>query len=351
MGLITRRQALTALSALAVAGCGTVNAAVRPASSSKPPGGLLWQTRVPGGLVDLEMAGGQLCAATASGIVAYRPGNGIFAAAGQSAIQALDAVSGRTVWTFTVPYPQSLWNIKDLSYAAGHLYTFGPVTRGHTLATVLIALDSGTGRQAWQAELPWSTGVAYAFAANGIVYVAGLTRLTALDATTGRHRWTVSGPAMPVAAGVAGGAVYGFTSDSSALAVADAATGAPLWHASLDNESAIAASDTAIFASVRSVHPDIPAPGEVLALDPRTGRTVWQRHFPQGAPSILTATSTVLYAGQEDGTLHALSASTGQELWHYSTAEFANDGLAYLLATASNVYAADINGALCALQA
>jgi outer membrane protein assembly factor BamB len=231
VGWVTRRQALAGLGVAAIAGCGSVNAAVRQGSLSKPPGALLWRIAVPGGVTDLELAGGLLCVAGGD-VRAYRPGTGRLAwrrdmsvlsltvmAGGQfavvngSRIQGLDAATGQTAWTFDVPYLPGAWATRQLSYAAGHLYTCGPAT-GHALSMAVIALDSRTGRPAWQASLPWSDDVVQVVPGDGIVYAVGLTRLIALDAVTGKILWTASGPMTPQAAGVAGDVVYGFATGS-----------------------------------------------------------------------------------------------------------------------------------------
>jgi len=60
--------------------------------------------------------------------------------------------------------------------------------------------------------------------------------------------------------------------------------------------------------------------GTITAVDVRSGTIVWQRHLPTPAIGGVTATAggVVLY-GAEDGTLVALSASTGQTVWTAKT--------------------------------
>jgi len=377
---VTRRQALTGLGALAVAGCGVARAAVRPGSPPKPPGTLVWQTAVPYGVAGLAMADGLLCG-IGDGVYAYRPTTGrlawnvsirhtadplenvpsnIFGSGRQltitdrhqPCIYGLDASTGQTAWTFDAPYATGTGNQPNsLAYADGRVYCFAWAGNGLGTKVIVFAVDSRTGRLEWQADLSPLSEMGGFTTAGGVVYVASPNQdstsneLIALDAATGHHLWTASGPTVPQAAGVTAGVVYGTTGGPySPVAAADAATGAPLWH-SPSTSWAFTASDSTMFISATSVAGLMTVNGDVLALDIRTGRILWRRNFPQRVPTLLAATGSVLYAAEKNGTLYALSPRTGQELWRHSlpVPGSQEDQLLYLMVAGSNVIAADVH--------
>jgi outer membrane protein assembly factor BamB len=70
-----------------------------------------------------------------------------------------------------------------------------------------------------------------------------------------------------------------------------------------------------------------PKPGEpsassgIKALDPDTGRTMWDFKTYQGSNTngVLATAGNVLFAAIRDGNLVALDAKTGRHLWHFQT--------------------------------
>jgi PQQ-dependent dehydrogenase (methanol/ethanol family) len=70
-----------------------------------------------------------------------------------------------------------------------------------------------------------------------------------------------------------------------------------------------------------------PKPGEpqasagIKALDPETGRTVWDFKIFQGSLTngVLATAGDVLFGAVRDGNLVALDAKTGEHLWHFQT--------------------------------
>ncbi len=61
------------------------------------------------------------------------------------------------------------------------------------------------------------------------------------------------------------------------------------------------------------------------AWDPRTGKTVWQKKWPEScySGSVLTAGGLV-FVGRNGGELEAYDASDGTRLWHFQTGAGAN---------------------------
>ncbi len=72
----------------------------------------------------------------------------------------------------------------------------------------------------------------------------------------------------------------------------------------------------------------IPAePGEMFlrALDPLTGKKVWEHPMPGPAKMWAGTVSTaggLVFSGDDDGNLVALDAKTGEDLWHFQTGHF-----------------------------
>jgi len=94
--------------------------------------------------------------------------------------------------------------------------------------------------------------------------------------------------------------------------------------------------------------PNDPAPNAgIKALDPETGKTVWDFKLFQGslANGVLATAGGVLFASSRDGNLIALDAKTGKYLWHYQTSgnhaaspiSYAINGRQYVALTAGNV--------------
>ena len=94
--------------------------------------------------------------------------------------------------------------------------------------------------------------------------------------------------------------------------------------------------------------PNDPAPNAgIKALDPETGKTVWDFKLFQGslANGVLATAGGVLFASARDGNLIALDAKTGKYLWHYQTSgnhaaspiSYAINGRQYVALTAGNV--------------
>jgi PQQ-dependent dehydrogenase (methanol/ethanol family) len=94
--------------------------------------------------------------------------------------------------------------------------------------------------------------------------------------------------------------------------------------------------------------PNDPAPNAgVKALDPETGKAVWDFKLYQGslANGVLATAGGVVFASSRDGNLIALDAKTGKYLWHYQTSgnhaaspiSYAINGRQYVALTAGNV--------------
>jgi alcohol dehydrogenase (cytochrome c) len=55
--------------------------------------------------------------------------------------------------------------------------------------------------------------------------------------------------------------------------------------------------------------------GRLVALDAKSGRTLWQRRFPSPSFGCATIANDVVFTSTFDGTLYALAAGDGKVLW------------------------------------
>jgi PQQ-dependent dehydrogenase (methanol/ethanol family) len=94
--------------------------------------------------------------------------------------------------------------------------------------------------------------------------------------------------------------------------------------------------------------PKDPAPNAgIKALDPETGKTVWDFKLFQGSlqNGVLATAGGLVFASSRDGNVIALDAKTGKRLWHYQTGSnhaaspisYAVDGRQYVALTAGNI--------------
>ena len=92
---------------------------------------------------------------------------------------------------------------------------------------------------------------------------------------------------------------------------------------------------------------DPPPNAGIKALDPETGKAVWDFKLFQGSlgNGVLATAGGVVFASSRDGNVIALDAKTGAHLWHYQTGgthtaspiSYAIDGRQYVALTAGNV--------------
>ncbi len=94
--------------------------------------------------------------------------------------------------------------------------------------------------------------------------------------------------------------------------------------------------------------PNEPAPNSGLkAIDPDTGKTVWQFPLFQGSLTngVMATAGNLLFASSRDGNLVSLDSKTGKYLWHFQTGgdhaasplSYAIDGTQYVALASGNV--------------
>jgi glucose dehydrogenase len=69
------------------------------------------------------------------------------------------------------------------------------------------------------------------------------------------------------------------------------------------------------------------AKGEVVAIDLRTGKVIWEATFPSPAYGSLIVSNDVVFATSAEGVVHALSANSGGEIWQAALPSGTNAGV------------------------
>ena len=205
---------------------------------------------------------------------------------GRGAIYALDAATGAVRWKFDTTtrggqrsYPVSIDEL-------GRLYTVN--------AGSLLVLDAATGRLVWRDQMTphdvrgddsQTTPILATRSGNDIVFgAARVARAFAWNRETHRRLWNVTLPRQRVS--VCPEPIGGV---STPMAYADGRLFVP----AID-----------------------PCGGGLVALDARTGRTLWQRRLPSPGTGCATVSNDVVFTSTFDGNVYGLSVQDGALLWH-----------------------------------
>jgi outer membrane protein assembly factor BamB len=89
-------------------------------------------------------------------------------------------------------------------------------------------------------------------------------------------------------------------------------TGGAVYLATLNAPSTLRPDATAYFGSFLATHP-----GEVVALDALTGRTLWTTKLPGDPLGATAVVNDLVFTAVFDGTVLALRRSDGQIVWRY----------------------------------
>ena len=226
-------------------------------------------------------------------------------------VSAIDGRSGQRMWVTNVPRSSPIPLLFPLTAVGGNVYVSDEFQ--------VHALDSTTGKLVWTLDVG-DLVQAPPTASNEVVFIQSYTTAYALDRSTGERLWSYetdraeTGFPSVVADGV------WYLNDWSLRAL-DAATGQPLWSFAVDQKAAdlmeassrpLAVSGGLVFAS--TVFTYRPKRNAVHALDASTGDEMWSLGEGWDTSSILVADG-VLYAHSVSGDLHTLDARTGEPIW------------------------------------
>lgn len=294
-------------------------------------------------------------------------GGSSYPGGGVGTLYALDAKTGKERWHFDT-VPRSLWGDPKTNSGGGLWYPPSFDGKGSMFfGTGNPAPFPGEGKSLWGASRPGPN-----------LYTNSMVKL---DAKTGKmdwyfqltphdiYDWDFQNPPILVSAG---GKDLAIGSGKSGIVVAvDAKTGKPVWkrpvgthtghdedglyamrgeYSKLKPESEVApgtfggviapmaANDTTVFVPVVN-HPIVVTKageiqegeqltGELVAIDIKTGKVKWGNEYPSAAFGAPTAVNDVVFVATFDGTLHAVDAETGGEVWQGALPAGSNTGLA-----------------------
>ncbi len=195
---------------------------------------------------------------------------------------------------------------------------------GAFLGGEVVAGDAKDGHTVWRRKLPGHLESSPMAAEETLYLGTDTTDVVALRADDGKQRWRFNSPAaIKASPSLHDGRLYVADYQSSMFAL-DAKTGKPIWRT---NTSKVAPygrggffSSPAIgFGRVYAARDD----GTVYALDEKTGKVEWS--FDTGGPvygspalAQVPGTPATVYIGAENGRFYALDASTGKPRWTYN---------------------------------
>jgi eukaryotic-like serine/threonine-protein kinase len=259
-------------------------------------------------------------------------------------LYALDAKTGRPVWTFETG--------GALGWSSSPVVSEGVVYVG-SHDSYLYAVDSQTGQQRWRFWTGAPVDVSPAVSGD-VVCVTSLKSeaetsnltLYAVDTQTGKLRWQFDIADTPYLAppAIADGVVY--VRGESDLYALDLQTGAVRWRSQVCpptaySLAAVSPSEYAVYLNVSSSS----SAGSLLAVSTVDGRTLWAALVGAAATAPLVGEGRVYVGagGYGDGTVRGFDAQTGQENWRFG-APPGPDILARPTVSDGVVYIGDIDG-------
>jgi outer membrane protein assembly factor BamB len=234
--------------------------------------------------------------------------NGVVYVAGNDNIYALDAYTGAELWSYPMPY-HYMYSSPAVSDGVLFIGAYGDI----------LALNASSGTELW--SYPTSgRGVSSPAVVDGVVYVGSFEgTLYALNASTGLKIWshtimdTGHGTEVQSSPAVVDGVVYFGALDDNVYAL-KASTGEKIWNHTvrLSVDSAPAISGGVVYVSSTN--------GILYALNARSGEEIWSFRVSDLLQRIHgyspTVADGVVYVRSSDGgELYAVDASTGDLMW------------------------------------
>jgi outer membrane protein assembly factor BamB len=217
------------------------------------------------------------------------------------------------------------------------------------------AINAETGRAVWSVriEAPLSAGPAYG--AGTLVFGTADGELIALDALSGEERWRLPVGSEVLAAPVIGSGVVAFRSIDGRLRGFSLATGAELWSVDQSLPALTLRGDTTPEIAGQIVISGFDN-GRVGAYEIANGTTRWEVPLatPTGRNELerlvdigggLAVAGTEVYAAGYHGRVVSIDLATGIVLWQQEISSFAGIGV-----DANNVYVTDEFGAVAAFS-
>jgi outer membrane protein assembly factor BamB len=285
-------------------------------------------------------------------------------------IEALDASTGKKLWRQSTHVGDGIWPFRhkkpgpDARYAGGPA-VFGSLLVVGTLDGHVYAMDAGTGKQLWNAEVGDEVISPPAIDA-GMVYVrTNSSYVYAFDANTGERKWLYDQASVPLLSLRGNGALLAahgvvmFGSDDGNIVVLRGDTGAIQLKVPItkglgrtdiqklnDADDALQLDGSNVYAT--AYH------GELTAIDAAQGQVLWNRAF---SSYVGVGVADKQLVGVDDNSLvWAFSKDGGGDLWkqdalqyHWLTAPAVQDQYAVVGGIQGYVHWLDLsNGKLAA---
>lgn len=302
---------LLAMLGLALTGCSTVTDWISPAETT-PPAELrdivakvdaepLWSTDTGAGSDDRQLR-----------LAPYYLDGRIYVADATGKVTALDATTGRALWSVDLDVP-----ISGGPGAGAGLLAVG------TLDAEVIALSLADGSLKWRAPVSSEVLARPAIGERRVVVRTIDGKVQGLDATTGEERWryereipvlTLRGTSDPIVSGdhvlcgMAGGKLINLDLRTGAVRW-DVTVSVPSGRSELERLADIDANPLVLGGLVFVATYQ----GEVAALEEASGEILWRRRF--SSYSGMAADRYNVYASDSEGLLWALDADNGSARW------------------------------------
>lgn len=208
---------------------------------------------------------------------------------------------------------------KHLSSVKAPVIADGTVYLGfHDEVSAFVALDAATGTEQWRTKLGDGSAVGFPDAAAAVVDDLVLApfgdHLFAFDRENGEIQWERQFEDEIDASTIVDGVAYLVIRGSGALVALDSKTGETMWEQSIGAwaDGAVAVSENRVYAVATTADET----GAVVALDATTGEKQWQytsSHRLAGTPAVAKGT---VYASDARG-VHAISSEDGSRRWRF----------------------------------
>ncbi|HEU5374173.1 MAG TPA: PQQ-binding-like beta-propeller repeat protein [Ktedonobacteraceae bacterium] len=279
---------------------------------------------------------------------------------GTNAVVALDAKSGRSLWTHAFTHKTDVAQTTDLVLAQNQLYVGWEMWTGTNNMDMqgqisVLNATNGSLQAVYSNASVWSLAVG-----SGVIAVSGNYSLQVYDASSGQSLWHVtytSGSSEPVRAlNIVNGLLYTTISTNNEVAgngedylvVYNISSGKQIWQSPIFPGSSLDASFAidqhivyfATFALDGQAQGQ-PQSGNVYAYDIQSNKQLWRKPINGGGQEPLILSNGVLYTVADNGSdLHAhviaLDTATGTIRWQYTlTSQFLkslalNNGVVYV---------------------
>lgn len=260
--------------------------------------------------------------------------NVLYAASPSGEIAALDAGSGKTLWSKSSRTQGWFgWGDKkrkDVFYSGGPAVAGDLVVVG-TLDGHVYGVNAKDGGPRWEATLNSEVLSSPVISGDLVIVRTGDGRLYGLDAGTGERRWAYDQTSVPLLSLrgngpllVANGVIF-FGSDSGKLVALRMDNGEKLWEQNLANGEGrteieqLDDADGAILLDGSTLY-GAAYHGNLVAVDGPSGRPLWTHPF--STFTSMAAGGNALYGVNEDSQVWAFDKNGGADMWK-------NDALKY----------------------